>query len=152
MRMFDGVSYVQRVRWRIRGLWLVVLGMLIYMVVVGETSGGDSRTMTQLAQTVSRLIFFGGLIYILVQIHRYKKLLSSPALLRGQRMLEQDERRMWLHDKSGGIVVDLLLVVLLFSTLTAALYHQVLFFFSLFLLLLTVILKGAVWLICDRMG
>ncbi len=152
MRMFDGVSYVQRVRWRIRGLWLVVLGMLIYMVVVGETGGGDSRTMTQLAQTVSRLIFFGGLIYILVQINRYKKLLSSPALLRGQRMLEQDERRMWLHDKSGGIVVDLLLVVLLFSTLTAALYHQVLFFFSLFLLLLTVILKGAVWLVCDRMG
>ena len=76
----------------------------------------------------------------------------QPALLRGQRMLEQDERRMWLHDKSGGIVVDLLLVVLLFSTLTAALYHQVLFFFSLFLLLLTVILKGAVWLVCDRMG
>lgn len=152
LRMFDGVSYVQRVRWRIRGLWLVVLGMLIYMVVVGETGGGDSRTMTQLAQTVSRLIFFGGLIYILVQINRYKKLLSSPALLRGQRMLEQDERRMWLHDKSGGIVVDLLLVVLLFSTLTAALYHQVLFFFSLFLLLLTVILKGAVWLVCDRMG
>ena len=152
MKMFNSISFARQVRWRIRGLWLVVLGMLVYMVVVGETGGGDSRTMTQLAQTVSRLIFFGGLIYILVQIRRYKKLLASPALLRGQRLLEQDERRMWLHDKSGGIVVDLLLVVLLFSTLTAALYHQTLFFFSLFLLLLTAGLKGIVWLVWDRMG
>ncbi len=152
MRMFDSISYTRRIRWRIRGLWLVVLGMLAYMVIVGETGGGDSRTMTQLAEIVSRLIFFGGLIYILVQIYRNKKLLSSPGLLRGQRLLEQDERRMWLHDKSGGVVVDLLLVVLLFSTLTAALYHQILFFFSLCLLLLTAALKGIAWLVYDRKG
>ena len=139
MKKFD--TYTKRIQWRIRGLWMVVAGMLVYMVVIGETGGGDSRIMTDFAKIVSRVIFFGGLAFVIFRIVRYKKQLKNRELLKEQLRNEQDERNQYLHDKSGGIVLDILLVALLFLTLTTSLFHMVAFYTSFAILALAVLLK-----------
>lgn len=61
--------------------------------------------------------------------------------------LEQDERNQYLHDKSGGIVVDLLLIVQLFVTVTTALYNMTAFHVSVALLAVTILLKSTFYFI-----
>ena len=96
-------NYTQKIQWRIRVLWIILIFMLIYMVIVGEI-GGDSRIMTNQAHTVSSGIFFGGIIYIIARIIHNKKLIKNRLLLKEQLQMEQDERNQYLHDKSGGII------------------------------------------------
>ena len=120
------------------------------MVVVGETGGGDSRIMTDLAASTSRIIFFGGFIYIVYRIASLKKLLKNRLLLKEQMRLEQDERNQYLHDKSGGVVIDILLVFLLFVTTTCALYNMDAFCVSFIILVVTIALKGASYMIYSR--
>ena len=144
MKNFD------KFKWRIRFLWLLIIAMLIYMVVVGETGGGDSRIMTDLAASTSRIIFFGGFIYIVYRIASLKKLLKNRLLLKEQMRLEQDERNQYLHDKSGGVVIDILLVFLLFVTTTCALYNMDAFCVSFIILVVTIALKGASYMIYSR--
>lgn len=139
-----GLSYPDRIRRRIRLLWLTAAVMLLYMVIVGET-GGDSRKMTELAGMSSRLIFFGGLVFIGSRIAHNKKLLKNRLLLQEQLREELDERNQYLHDKSGGIVVDVLLVLLLFLTMTAALYEMAAFHALLAVLLAAASLKAGVY-------
>ena len=63
MKTYKQLTYSDKIRWRIRALWILLFFMLIYMVVIGEMNLGDSRIMTTLANDVSRIIFFGGMIY-----------------------------------------------------------------------------------------
>lgn len=143
-------TYADRLRWRVRALWGVAALMLAYMVVVSVTGGGDSRRMTQLAQVTSRVLYFGGLIWVLAAIARTKKLLRDRAAMRENRLREQDERRLYLHDKTGGAVIDILLLLLLFTTLTAALYNMPAFYTSLALLAAALTLKGGAYLFYSR--
>lgn len=150
MKGFRDRSYTETIQWRIRLLWLVLIGMLAYMVVVGVLGGGDSRIMTDLADAVSRIIFFGGMIYVIYRICYNRKLLKDRALLKEQLQREQDERNQYLHDKSGGIVVDLLLVLLLFLTVTAALFNMTAFYWTLPVLAATILLKAAAYYLYSR--
>ena len=50
MVKFKNMSYSSLIRWRIRLLYLLLTFMLVYMVVVSELGGGDSRVMNNLAQ------------------------------------------------------------------------------------------------------
>lgn len=140
MKNFNQLCYTDKIRWRIRALWALVAVMLIYMVIVGET-GGDSRMMTELAQFTSRVIFFGGFIYIVCRIIYNKRLLRDRLRLKEQMQLELDERKQSLHEKSGGIVLDILLVLLLFTTLTASLFNMAAFHLSITILLATAFFK-----------
>lgn len=149
MKNTDKISYTDKIKRRIRILWGMIAAMLVYMVVVGET-GGDSRIMTDLAAAASRVIFFGGFIYIISRILHNKRLLRNRPLLKEQMRMEQDERNQYLHDKSGGIVADILLMVLLFTTLTAALYNMAAFYTSVFLLCVTILLKITTYYIFSR--
>ena len=65
-------------------MWMALALMLVYMVVVAELGGGDSRMMTNLANMVSDIIFFGGIIFLISRIVHNKKLLKDRALLREQ--------------------------------------------------------------------
>ncbi|MBC8529758.1 hypothetical protein H8699_09990 [Christensenellaceae bacterium NSJ-44] len=145
MKRFKALTYVQQIQWRIRLLWAAVALMLGYMVLVGETGGGDSRVMTGFADAASRVIFFGGLIYIFVCIHRNKRLLRDRQARRAQALERRDERKCYLHDKSGGRVMDILLVALLAITLTAALYDMTAFYTAAAILALAAGLKGAAY-------
>lgn len=145
------LTFAERIRWRIRILWCVLVAMLGYMIFVGET-GGDSRIMTPLANIFSRVVFFGGMIYVISRIVNNKKLLQNPYLLKEQRMMEQDERNRYMHDKSGGIVWDILFICLLFVTLTASLYNMAAFYTSFAILALAVLLKLVTYFLYRQIG
>ena len=145
MNRFDKMNYTDKIKWRIRFLWLALVLMLIYMIVVGET-GGDSRVMTAFARSISSLIFWGGLIFIACRIYQNKQLLKSRALLKEQLQSELDERNQYLHDKSGGMVLDILLLFLLFTTTTAGLFNMAAFYTSCTSLAAAVLVKAiAYW-------
>lgn len=61
--------------------------------------------------------------------------------MKEQMKLEQDERNQYLHDKSGGTVLDILLVFLLFVTVTTALYNMTAFHISIAILAFAILLK-----------
>lgn len=146
MKNSNGLNYTDKIKWRIRILWITLAAMLIYIFIVGETGGGDSRIMTDLADVISRIIIFGGIIYIVARIIHNRKLLKNRLLLKYQLLKEQDERDQYLHDKSGGTVLDILLIVLLFITATAALYNMPAFYVSFTILLVTILLKAGAYL------
>ena len=124
--------------------------MLIYMIVIGEMGGGDSRIMSDLANIASDIIFFGGLIYIVYRIIANKKLLKNRLLLKEQLREELDERNQYLHDKSGGVVWDILLIVLLGITVTAALFNMAAFYTSFTILGIAIVLKVSAYWIYSR--
>lgn len=138
-------NYADKIQWRIQASWAVLIFMTVYMVVLVELGGGDSRKMTELAKIVSRLVFFGGMVYLVIGIVHNKRLLKNRKLLKEQMWKEQDERNQYLYDKSGGIVVDILLFGLLFLTFTMALFYIEAFYVSFFVLLFTAFLKIATY-------
>ncbi len=150
MKKFEKLTYTEKIKWRIRALWLCILMMLIYMVVVAELGGGDSRIMTPLADAVSDIIFFGGFIVVISRIIHNKKLLKDRGLLKEQMREEQDERNQYLHDKSGGLVLDILLLCLLFITVTTGLFNMAAFYASVSILALALCLKMAAYFIFSR--
>lgn len=151
MKNVKNMSYGEQVKWRIRMLYLLLAVMLVYMVVVAELGGGDSRIMTELANRFSRLVFFGGMVYVISRIIHNKKLLRNRTLLKQQMLEETDERNRYLHDKSGGLVLDILLVCLLLITLTASLFDMTAFYVSFVILVITVILKTGAYLYYSRL-
>ena len=150
MKNSNNHSFPHKIKLRIRVLWIIFVLMLAYMVIISELGGGDSRIMTPLAESVSRIIFFGGLIFVCYRIYFNKKLLENRLLLKEKFLDEQDERNQYLHDKSGGVVVDVLMILLLFSTVTTALFDMVAFYVSLSVLITTVLLKGGSYLYYNR--
>ena len=145
MQEWNNTAYGKKIRRRIAGLWALLAGMLVYMVIISELGGGDHRAMSSLAQTVSRVIFFGGMAFVGYRIYRNKKLLRDRQLFREAQCRERDERNQYLHDKSGGLVTDILLVALLLAVLTCALFDMEAFYATLGLLLLAAALKGAAY-------
>lgn len=150
MKNSNNHSFSHKIKLRIRVLWIIFVLMLAYMVIISELGGGDSRIMTPLAESVSRIIFFGGLIFVCYRIYFNKKLLENRLLLKERFLDEQDERNQYLHDKSGGVVVDVLMILLLFSTVTTALFDMVAFYVSLSVLITTVLLKVGSYLYYNR--
>ena len=128
----------------------MVVIMLIYMFVIGELGLGDSRKMTSLAQDVSRIIFFGGLLYLIIKIRSLKKILRNENKLLERFQYELDERKQYIYNKSGGIVVDILIVILLFITCTLAMYNNNMFNTAFAILLITVVLKFIFYLILSK--
>ena len=143
MKTCKHLTYTRKIQWRIRALWLLLTGMLVYMVLIAELGGGDSRMMTPLADKFSRIVFFGGLCYVIGRICKNKQLLRSRQLLQQQMKTELDERNQYLHDKSGGIVADILLAILLFVTLTASMFDMAAFYTAFSVLAAAILLKAA---------
>lgn len=150
MKNCKPLRYTEIIRWRIRLGYALVVLMLAYMVIVAEMGGGDSRVMTDLANTVSGVLFFGSLLYVVSRIVHNKRLLRDRARLREQQMQEQDERNQYLHDKSGGAALDILLVLLLFATVTAALFNMAAFSAVFPLLLAGVAVKAGLYALYSR--
>lgn len=152
MKSYRRLPFREQIKWRIRGQWAVFFLMLVYMIVIGETGGGDSRIMTPLAAGFSRVAFFGGMLYIIYRLIRNKKLLKDQKLLKEKFLAEKDERRRYLHDKSGGIVWDILFVLLLCAALTASLYDMAAFYAVYGILLMAVIIKIGFYIYYSKAG
>ena len=146
MRKSRRVTYTERVQRRVRLLYALLAVMAVYMIVIVELGGGDSRRMSELAQSLSRILYFGGIIFIISRIIYDKRLLKSRLLLKEKRREEQDERNQYLHDKSGGWVMDVLLLCLLVITWTTALFNMAAFYTSAVILATAAVLKlGSYW-------
>lgn len=143
-------SYSEQVKLRVRILWIIFAGMLAYMVIVGMIGLGDSRKMTRLATAVSRIIFFGGMGVVIAKIVRSNKMLANQRLLWEEEKSKKEERDRFLHDKSGGLVVDVLILAMLFVTCTVALWNMPAFYVSLGLLLFTALLKAVSYAVYNR--
>ena len=152
MKRIRDMSRQDQVRWKVRLLWLLMIGMLVYMVVVAETGGGDSRIQTRLASTFGSLAFFGSLGVVIWRLVHNRRLLKDKLLMKQEAAQSRDEREQYLHDKSGGLVVDVLLVCLLFMAMTAAMYNMPAFYMAYAALLLTAALKALAWLVYSRIG
>lgn len=150
MKTFKQLSFTEKIRWRNRALWLAVILMLICMVLVGELGGGDSRIMTDLAQAVSRILYFGGLICIGRRIYLNKQLLQNKLLLKEKYLAEQDERNRSLYEKSGGLAMDLMLLCLMIAAFITSLYNMAAFHTSFALLIGGIVIKTGLYLLYSR--
>ena len=68
MKNYKAMNYSEKIRWRIRISQVILILMIVYMIVVAELGGGDSRIVTNLANMVGDIIFFGGIIYVISRI------------------------------------------------------------------------------------
>ena len=93
--------YVDVIRLRIRLLWLLVAAMIAYVAVVVLFGGGDSRVMNDSAETMYRVIYFGGLVYVGWRIYANKKLLKDRLLRKEQLQKEMGLTYLFIsHDLS----------------------------------------------------
>ena len=150
MRKILNMPHRDKVRWKVRLLWLLIILMLAYMIVVSETGGGDSRLLPRKVLTFGNMAFFASLGVVIWRLVHNKRLLNDKLLMKQDATKNRDERRQYLHDKSGGLVVDVLLVCLLFMAMTAAMYNASAFYVAYAALLLTAALKAGIWLIYNH--
>ena len=120
-------AYPQTIRWRIRVLWLVLAALAIYMIVGVALGGGDSRVITRFGDMVGDILLFGGMVYVICRIIHNKRLLKHREEMKEQQRQELDERNCYLHEKSGGVVMDVLLIAFMAATMTAAYFNTVVF-------------------------
>lgn len=146
MKTCKQLSYSEKLKRRNVWLWLLLGLMLVYMVLVGELGLGDSRVMSPLAESVSRIIFFGGMIWVGCKIARNKRILRDTQLLRACMEQELDERNRFLYEKSGGVVWDIVFAALLFVVLTTSLTNMPAFYTALSLLAVAVAAKVGAYL------
>ena len=93
------------IRKKIVILWVGLILLLIAMVVVGEGSGTiflSSREQTSLAEDVTRMVYFGGLIFVIVRLCHYRNLRKNRLRMEEETLQYYDERRQLIHEKSGG--------------------------------------------------
>lgn len=142
MKTSEKISYSKRIKVRNMILTAVLVMMMIYMVVIGELHLGDSRMMTRLAEISSRVIFFGGMIYVVYRIRRNRKLLNNRLLLREEMYKEKDEMNQRMHEKTGGVVWDSVFICQLFITLTSSFVNMPAFYSAFTTLFILIVLKS----------
>ena len=152
MKKAEPMPFARKIRLRIWGCWAAIIVMTVYMVVLVEIGGGDSRIMTRTAELVTRLLYFGGLIFLIVRIYHNKKLLQNLLLLREKQEAERDERPRWLHDKSGGLPMDILLLVTAVVVFGTGLFNMAAFYTAFGILCAGLLCKGGVYLYYSKNG
>lgn len=143
-------DYVKRIKMRIAVYWGLLLLMIGFMVAVGEMGLSDSRVMSALARSVSSYILFGGMIYVITRIVHWNKILKDDYIIRAEFASEVDERKEFLHYKSGGLLFDIMLFALLCITCVTGVSNDVAFCTSFAILLMAVLLKVIGYVVCSR--
>ena len=148
-------SYEKKLKGRLLAYRLLFAALLAAMVVVGELSHRgvllDSRGMTALAQDVSRLLLFGGMIATGVLIHRTKGLLDDRLARARRRTMEEDERRRFIRDRSGAVALDAFLAIGVAAVFVLSYVNMTAFNTALGLLAAALLLRGAAYLYCARL-
>ena len=152
MKTSEGRSFSDRVVRRNRVLIGVLILMIVYMVVVGELGLGDSRITSPLAALTGRVIFFGGMVWVIVKICRNSELLKHRLWLREKMREENDEMNQMLYEKSGGMVWEVALVCQLFITLTTSLVNMAAFYSAFATLVVLILAKVGRLLHLKRSG
>ena len=108
MKADSDVNQTKQVKKRIALYWILLVLMFLYIFVALEMGLGDSRKMSVLADVVSRVIIFGGIIFLIAQIVHNRKLLKDANRMQIEFQSKQSEREKLLYEKSGGIVFNIL--------------------------------------------
>ena len=125
-------------------LWVGLILMLIAMVLVGEGSGTillSGREQTSLAKDVTRMVYFGGLVFVIVRLCHYRNLRKNRLRMEEETLQYYDERRQLIHEKSGGLLVDILLIALMAAVFLLGFVNMAAFETALGVLLVTAGLK-----------
>lgn len=144
--MICNMPYTKQIRWRIRLLWLALIGMLIFMVTIGEMGLRDSRVITGFAYTCGNLMFWGGMIFVIARIVINRKLLRDRLRLKEQQLRERDERNQHLHRMSGGWVMDAMLAIAYVAAVAASCVDMAAFWAAFGLLVCAAALKAGAYL------
>ena len=140
------LRYTQRIRLRICLLWLALAAMLIFMVAAGEMGLRDSRIITGFAYSCGNLMFWGGLVFIIARIVINRRLLRDRLRLQEQQLQELDERNRYLHQMSGGPVMDATLLLAYAGAVTASCFSTDAFYAAFGLLVCAAVLKAGAYL------
>ena len=97
MRADSDVNQTKQVKKRIALYWILLVLMFLYIFVAGEMGLGDSRKMSELADVVSRVIIFGGIIFLIAQIVHNRKLLKDANRMQIEFQSKQSEREKLLY-------------------------------------------------------
>ena len=106
--------------------------------------------MSDLADIVSKLIIFGGVLLVIMKLIYYRKLLKNLSKMSLELQSEPSDREKLLYEKSGGIVFEILLYFLLVVTGTAALANEVAFRVSFLVLTVSIVLKVTAYAVYSR--
>lgn len=142
-------KFGKKLKMRIRVSWLIIILLLAVMVIVGEMDAVtllDSRSMDRTAQDASRIIFFGALIWQIVRIVRTKRLLRRSLERRERQIIEEDERRIAIRQRSGALAMDILLALLFAAVFFLAYVDMAAFYTAYWTLLAALALKGGLTL------
>ena len=142
----DG-NYAGKIKKRIALYVVLLLLIFAYIFAVGEMGLGDSRKMSDLADIVSKLIIFGGVLLVIMKLIYYRKLLKNLSKMSLELQSEPSDREKLLYEKSGGIVFEILLYFLLVVTGTAALINEAAFRVSFLVLIVSIVLKVVTYMI-----
>ena len=134
-------SYTKLIQWRIRLLWLAVVGMLIFMVVIGELGLRSSRIITGFAYDCGNFLYWCSLFYLIGRIIINHKLLKDRFRLKEQQLRERDEYRRYLHRMSGGWVMDAMLALCYIAAVAASCWSNEAFYVAFGLLAAAALLK-----------
>ena len=145
------MSYVQALRWRVWALWAQLAVMVAYLVLVTELEALGILLVTDAADLFSRVLPLAAIVYFLVRIFLDKRQLRAQ-VSRLEQHQEPELRARFLHEKSGGVVMDIVLFGLLLASLITALVSLSAFCTAFFLLLFALLVKLAAYLLFSRLG
>jgi len=144
--MMRKLPYTTRIQWRLRLLWLALAAQLVLMVVIGEMGLRDSRVITGFAYSCGNMMFWGGMIFLIVRIVINRRLLHDKLRMKEQQLHEHDERNRYLHRMSGGWVMDVLLILAYTGAVIGSCIDMAAFYAAFGLLVCGALLKGGAYL------
>lgn len=145
------MSYVQTLRWRVWALWAELAMVVVYLVLVTELETLGLLQIVDVADLVSRALPLAAIVYLLVRIFLDKRQLRAQ-VNRLEQHQEPELRARFLHEKSGGVVMDIVLFGLLLAALIATLVNLTAFYTVFFLLLFALLVKLIAYLLFSRLG
>ena len=121
-------------------LALSVIGIIALAVIVSLNGGGDSRTIPANILCFGSFALIVSLAYILHRIYVYSNLLKDKYELQKYMEKEMDEKRRFIHEKSGGDVWTIAFIASVLVAFIAAEYDAKAFFaaFAMFAVLVVV--------------
>lgn len=138
-------QYERKIRMQKYFLYSLLFLSFVMIIVIGELSRLnillDGREVSVLAETVQKIIFYGWLIYLFLQIRKCSNLLKNHALLEERCLEDSDERKKYIDGIVGNLGFKLLIYCLFVATLFASFINMLVFYTLLAILLLSIIMK-----------
>lgn len=150
MIKFDSKTFMDRVKFKVWVLRICLFLMIAYMLIVGESGLGDFRMMNLAGEIICKTIYFSGLMFIVIRFMYNRNLFLGRNKAMTEKRRREHERKYFLHEKSGGIVVDTILMLLLFASCITALWDIGAFYVTSGMLIVGVVMKVIVYIIYDK--